>query len=138
MHIHIERTNEHVLFKAKNAAGATATIDGSEEIGGVNGGLRPMEMLLSGLATCSAFEIVHILKKQRQVLEGFSIEVTAERQEKGSSQPFSRILVAFFLKGAIDEKKANRAADLALNKYCSVKDSLHPDIEIDYSIHLNA
>lgn len=137
MKIHIERTNDHVLFKARNTDGATTTIDGSKEIGGVNGGLRPMEMVLSALATCSAFEIVRILKKQRQVLEDFSIEVKAERQQRETTQPFSRILVAFFLKGAINEKKASRAADLAMNKYCSVKESLHPDIEIDYSIHLN-
>lgn len=136
MTIQIERKNDYVLFEARNATGAAATIDGSPEIGGVNGGLRPMELVLSALATCSAFEVVHILTKQRQEVEDFSIQVKAEREAKGSCRPFSRIEVVFLLKGEISDKKASRAAELAMEKYCSVKASLHPDIEIDYSIQV--
>lgn len=136
MKIDLTRTNNNVLFKVENSDGASAYIDGSIDIGGVNGGLRPMEMVLAAVATCSAFEIVNIFKKQRQTIKNFSITVDGQREKKESSKPFSKIHVVFSLSGNIDAKKANRAADLAINKYCSAKASLHPDIEVTYMINI--
>lgn len=134
MEVNITRTNEHVLFKVENKDGAAAFVDGSVDIGGVNGGLRPMEMVLAAVATCSAFEIVNILKKQRQTIDTFSIAVEGQREKKGTSKPFSAIHVAFNIKGAVALEKANRAADLAINKYCSAKASLHPGIKVTFEI----
>lgn len=136
MEINITRTNEHVLFKVENNVGAAAFVDGSVDIGGVNGGLRPMEMVLAAVATCSAFEIVNILKKQRQTIDKFSIAVEGQREKKGVSKPFSSIHVAFNIIGDVALEKANRAADLAINKYCSAKASLHPDIKVTFEINI--
>src|SRR5437773_154535 len=58
-----------VKFVATNATSATAVIDGPADMGGENTGLRPMETLLSALASCSAVDVIHIMKKQRQSLE---------------------------------------------------------------------
>lgn len=134
MKIDITRTNENVLFEVKNGSSTSSFVDGPPEIGGVDGGIRPMEMVLAAVATCSAFEIVNILKKQRQRIDIFTISVEGKRNKKGTSNPFSEIHVAFNLEGEIDTKKANRAADLAINKYCSVKTSLHPDIKVTSEI----
>jgi len=138
MDITINRTNEHVLFEVRNVSGASAFVDGSPDIGGVNGGIRPMEMILAAVATCSAFEIVNILKKQRQPLENLSINVSGVREKKENSKPFSQIDVDFRVKGAVDLKKAERAADLAINKYCSAKASLDPSIKVNYTINIEA
>tara|TARA_B100000508_G_scaffold141092_1_gene146410 strand:- start:67097 stop:67510 length:414 start_codon:yes stop_codon:yes gene_type:complete len=134
MEINIERANDAVLFKVINASDANAYVDGSPDIGGVNGGLRPMEMILAAVATCSAFEIVNILKKQRQPLEDLNIKVVGLREKKGTATPFSSINVDFVVKGDVDYKKAERAADLAINKYCSAKASLDPSIEVNYKV----
>ncbi len=136
MEITINRTNEHVLFEVKNASGATAFVDGSLDIGGVNGGIRPMEMILAAVATCSAFEIVNILKKQRQPVENLSMNVSGVREKKETAKPFSQIDVDFKVKGAVDLKKAERAADLAINKYCSAKASLDPNIKVNYTVNI--
>lgn len=134
MKIKIERANDEVLFRITNASDAEAYIDGSPEIGGVNGGLRPMEMVLAAVATCSAFEVVSILKKQRQQLQDMRINVQGVREKKGTSKPFTVINVEFIVVGKVDQNKAERAADLAINKYCSAKASLDPAIEVNYSI----
>lgn len=136
MKIDIKRTNENVLFEVKNGTGASAFVDGSIDIGGVDGGIRPMEMVLAAVATCSAFEIVSILKKQRQTITVFTITVEGRRIKKDTSNPFSEIHVVFNLEGEIDPKKANRAADLAINKYCSAKASLHPDIKVTFETNV--
>ena len=136
MKIQITRTNENVLFEVKNGTSTSAFVDGSPEIGGVDGGIRPMEMVLAAVATCSAFEIVSILKKQRQTITVFTITVEGKRIKKETSNPFSEIHVVFNLEGEIDPKKANRAADLAINKYCSAKASLHPDIKVTFETNV--
>lgn len=138
MEINIERANKEVLFQITNASDAEAYIDGAPEIGGVNGGLRPMEMVLAAVATCSAFEIINILKKQRQPLEDLSMKVKGKRENKGTAKPFSQIDVAFYVKGDVDAKKAERAADLAINKYCSAKASLDPAIQVNYCINIQS
>mgnify|MGYP001085803498 CR=1 FL=1 len=138
MEITINRANQDVLFEVKNASSATAFVDGAPEIGGVDGGIRPMEMVLAAVATCSAFEIVNILKKQRQPLEDLSMTVKGTREKKGTSKPFAQIDVAFYITGDVNAKKAERAADLAINKYCSAKASLDPAIQVSYSINIEA
>lgn len=136
MEITINRANQDVLFEVKNASNATAYVDGAPEIGGVDGGIRPMEMVLAAVATCSAFEIVNILKKQRQPLEDLSMTVKGTREKKGTAKPFAQIDVAFYVTGDVDDKKAERAADLAINKYCSAKASLDPAIQVNYTVNI--
>lgn len=136
MKIDITRKNENVLFEVKSGSNAIAFVDGSTEIGGVDGGIRPMEMVLAAVATCSAFEIVNILKKQRQRIDVFTISVEGKREKKQTSNPFSQIHIVFNLEGEISAQKANRAADLAINKYCSAKASLHPDIKVTFDINI--
>jgi putative redox protein len=96
-----------------------------------------MELILSALATCGAFELVEILKKQRQVLEEMKVQVVGHRLEGPAAKPFSHIDMQFYLTGTIKRKKAERALDLAMDKYCSVRASLHPDIQVTYHITIN-
>jgi putative redox protein len=137
MKIDITRTNENVLFKIENPTGESAFIDGSEEFGGVQGGLRPMEMLLAAVATCSAFEVVRILKKQKQTITDFKIEVNGVRTKKGTSSPFSSIDITFLIRGQVELRKAERAVTISTDKYCSVRASLDPEIEVSHQVKVN-
>src|SRR3979490_2144010 len=80
--IEINRTTGDYGFEAKDAKGHLIKMDTSDENGGINFGVRPMQVLLMGLGGCSGIDIVSILKKQRQTVEGFSLSVEGER-EKG-------------------------------------------------------
>jgi len=114
-------------FRATNLNGAEQIIDGD-----ALAGLRPMESLLNALASCAALDLVHILKKQRQVLNSLKIEVLGIRPDSGEPKPYRKISMNFILEGNLDKEKAERAVKLSVEKYCSVGASLHPEIDINH------
>ncbi|MGO9324766.1 MAG: OsmC family protein [Terracidiphilus sp.] len=116
-------------FVASNAAGATGVIDAPADLGGEHAGLRPMETLLSALAGCSAMDVLHIMKKQRQKLERLEVEVEAERAD-AIPAVFTKIHLRFKAHGAVDLKKLEKAVALSVEKYCSVSKMLEPTVEI--------
>ena len=137
MAITIKRLNDAVHMEAANEDGATLQMDGTEKIGGINGGFRPMQMLLAAAGGCSAIDIVGILKKQNQNPDDLQIEVTGDRQSVGTYSEFKTIHMHFVMKGAhLDEKKVARAIDLSLTKYCSVSKTLEKTAEITSSYEI--
>ena len=133
MKVELLRIDDAFHMEASNETDCKVSIDGSPAIGGHNKGARPMELLLMGLGGCSAIDIISILKKQRQPLEGFSILVDGERQADKVPSLFEKIHVTFNLTGALDEKKVKRAVDLSMETYCSVAKTLEKSAEITYS-----
>ena len=99
-------------------------MDSSPESGGQNYGVRPMQMLLMGLAGCSAIDVISILKKQRQEVLDYRMNVVGDREAGVEPSLWQDITIEFHLKGNIDEDKAKRAAELSINKYCSVAATL--------------
>ena len=137
MKISINRLNDAVHMEAKNEDGVTLQMDGTGEIGGINGGFRPMQMLLAAAGGCSAIDIVGILKKQNQNPDELQIEVTGDRQSVGTYSEFKSIHMHFIVKGShLDEKKVARAIDLSLTKYCSVSKTLEKTANITSSYEI--
>jgi len=136
MKISIQRLNDAVHMEAKNEDGVTLQMDGTGEIGGINGGFRPMQMLLAAAGGCSAIDVVGILKKQRQNPDDLKIEVTGERVNVKDYSEFKSINIHFILKGDLDEKKVARAIDLSLTKYCSVSKTLEKTANITSSFEI--
>lgn len=122
--INLHRVEGDFGFEAKDANGHTVHMDSSDESGGNNFGVRPMQMLLMGLGGCSAIDIVMILKKQRQTIDDFSIKITGEREPGKEPSLWANAKIIFYLKGDIDKEKAYRACELSMNKYCSVAETL--------------
>ena len=96
-----------------------------------------METILMAVAGCSGIDMVSILKKQRQEITKFSAEVEGERIEVDEAKPFKTILVKFFVDGNIDPKKAERAAALSFEKYCSVSKTMEPNVTVNYEVFVN-
>ncbi len=122
--IELTRVNGDFGFEARDAAGHIARMDSSPETGGQDFGIRPMQMLLMGLGGCSGIDIVSILKKQRQTVEGFRMLIEGERQQGKEPSLWKSILIVFELKGPIDPDKAKKACELSMEKYCSVAATL--------------
>lgn len=137
MKVELTRVNDAVHFEATAPSSTVKVhIDGSPDIGGMGLGVRPMEMVLMALASCSSLDLVSILKKQKQDLQHFSVSVEGERRAQIPTI-FTRIHMTFNLKGTIDQDKANRAAELAVKKYCSVHDMLEAGgVKITYSLEI--
>lgn len=122
--INLHRKQGDFGFEATDANGHVVKLDTSDETGGVNFGVRPMQMLLMGLGGCSAIDIVMILKKQRQTIDGFSMKITGQREPGKEPSLWETVKITFFLKGTIDKEKAERACQLSMDKYCSVAATL--------------
>lgn len=122
--IEMERVNGDFGFVAKDAAGHQISLDASEEAGGMNSGVRPMQSLLMALGACSAIDIVSILKKQKQTITGFKIKISGERSNEKPIALWKEINLIFELNGDIDPVKAEKACTLSIEKYCSVAETL--------------
>lgn len=110
---------EGVQFVGESDSGHPVVMDGAPEGGGRNMGLRPMEMVLIGAAGCTAYDVVHILKKGRQPVTDCVVEVDAERADE-TPRVFTRIHIRFLVSGAgLSESAVRRAVELSAEKYCS-------------------
>ena len=127
---------EGVTFLGEAGSGHAVVMDGPPDSGGRNLGVRPMEMLLLGMGGCTAFDVIHILKKSRQPVEDCIVELSAERAET-EPKVFTRIHVHFVVTGAgLAEKQVARAVELSAEKYCSASIMLGKTAKIthDYEI----
>ena len=122
--VELSRVQNDYGFEATDAYGHTVRMDTSPESGGHNFGVRPMQMLLMGLAGCSAIDVISILKKQRQEVKDYKMVVKGEREKGVEPSLWEDIFVEFHIYGNVDEDKAKRAAELSMNKYCSVSETL--------------
>ena len=91
--------------------------------------VKPSDLLLLAAASCSAYDVVEILQKQREPLEGLDIQCTGEQI---TEQPYKFVTVhlKYIIKGAVNPKKVERAIQLSEDKYCSVLATLRPSLEI--------
>lgn len=138
MKIDLKRENDAVHFSSGGSGNVRVHIDGSPEIGGQGLGVRPMELVLMALGSCSSFDLITILNKQRQHVEDLQVSVEGERADAVPAV-FTSILITFVLKGDIDPAKAGKAAELAVKKYCSVHNMLQAGgVQIDYVVTVNA
>ena len=139
MKISLKRLDDAFHFEAKNEDGRTVQMDAAEKIGGHNKGVRPTQMLLMSLAGCSGIDVINILKKQKQQLDDFQVEVDGEQEKiEDAAKVFTDINVKFILKGNVEPQKAKRAVELSMEKYCSVEKTLRlAGAKINYKISLN-
>lgn len=124
------------MFVGEAGSGHSVVMDGAPEAGGRNAGFRPMEMLLVGLAGCSAFDVVHILEKSRAPVTGCTVAVEAERAES-DPKVFTRIALTFRVTGRnLAADKVERAVALSAEKYCSASIMLGKTAAMSHTIEL--
>jgi putative redox protein len=127
---------EAATFIGESGSGHAVVMDGPEDSGGRNLGVRPMEMLLLGMGGCTAFDVIHILGKARQPVSDCVVEIEAER---AATEPkvFTRIHVHFRVSGAgLPEKQVARAVELSAEKYCSASIMLGKVAEITHDFEV--
>lgn len=129
MKVNLKRINQAFHYKAVNEDKIVVNIDANPAIGGEGKGARPMELVLMGLGGCASIDLGLILKKQRQELVDYQVEVSATRDET-PAKAFQSINLHFNLTGKLDAEKVEKAIELTLTKYCSVALSLSKDIEL--------
>jgi len=125
---------DNAMFLGESGSGHSVVMDGPEDHGGRNMGVRPMEMLLLGLGGCTSFDVMSILSKQRQQVVDCIAEIEAERADAVPSV-FTKIHVNFKVTGKnLKESLVERAVKLSAEKYCSASIMLEQGgVEISHS-----
>lgn len=119
------------VFKGGAPGGPETVIDGDNAVAP-----GPMLTLLLSAAACSGADVVSILEKMRVKLLELRIDVAGERREK-EPRTYTSIHLEYHMRGEeLDEAKATRAIDLSITKYCSVINSLAPDIKVTHGLSL--
>jgi putative redox protein len=127
---------EGVCLLGEADSGHGMVIDGAPEIGGRNLGMRPMEMILTGLGGCTAMDVLSILKKQRQQVTDCVITIEGQRRAE-HPKIFTAIHVHFVVTGQdLKENQVKRAVDLSAEKYCSVSAMLSQSVQITHSYEI--
>ena len=127
---------DHMSFVGESDSGHSVVMDGPPDDGGRNMGVRPMEMVLLGMGGCTAFDVVHILKKARQEITDCWVELEAERATE-VPKVFTKIHAHYVIKGkGLDNKKVERAVNMTAEKYCSVSIMLAATVEISHDFEV--
>lgn len=117
-------------FEATGPSGHKLLLDSDRES---NRGPGPMELLLVALGACSATDVVEILKKKRQALEGLSIELSGERAAE-PPRVWTKIKIHFRVTGkGIEPRAVEHAIELSRDKYCSVAAMLAKTAAIEWT-----
>ena len=133
----LHRIDDAFHLEATNAVGVKLHMDGNPEIGGHNLAFRPLETMIASLGGCSSMDIIMILKKQKQQIDAYDVEIEYERDQKLEPALITKIHIKYIVKGKVDEDKLKKAIDLSLDKYCTVSKMLEKTAKITYSYQIN-
>jgi putative redox protein len=135
MKVFLDRVNKDVHFSIRNEDGNNVEVDGSPEMGGAGLGVRPTELLLMGAASCSAIDVIAILRKMKQPLEDIQVAVDGDKQQE-IPKVFVKIHMHYTLTGDLKKEKVARAIELSVTKYCTVSRMLDKTAEITTSFEI--
>jgi len=125
-----------MMFAAESGSGHAIIVDGAPDIGGRNLGMRPMELLLLGLGSCSAIDVVHILRKAREAVTGCVVELDGDRAET-DPKVFTSVRMRYVVTGhSLARAKVERAVALSAEKYCSASAMFEKTARIEHSIEI--
>jgi putative redox protein len=125
-----------ITFAGKADSNHWVTMDGPEDFGGSNAGVRPKELLLIGLGGCTGSDVVTILQKKKVNVDGFEMNITSDVSET-HPQVFTKIHVEYVFYGkSIEPKDVERAIELSMTKYCSVTAMLSKAMPVTHSFRI--
>lgn len=107
-------------FDSRDTHGHSLTLDAPQSEGDSFQGFMPGDMLLTALAGCSGIDVVNILARQRQQVDGLEISVNG-RQNPDPPWAWEDVAIHYTIRGSdLNPRLVERAIDLSENKYCSI------------------
>lgn len=127
-----------MAFVAQPPSGNSVTFDAIPEFGGQDEGPTPVEAFLGALAACTAMDVIGVLRKKRQQVTAYRVEIDGDRTEPGVyPRPFTTLRLRHVLEGVdLDPAAVERAIRLSEEKYCTVAATLRqsPPVETTWEI----
>ena len=129
--VRLEWTGDRLQFVGQTGYGEPVLIGGNAE----GPGAKPSDLLPISLAACTAYDVIEILRKQRQDLRELQVIVTSV-QDPDPPWTFRSIHLRFVVAGTVEQRKAERAIALAESKYCAVAATLRPVVALTHDVEL--
>lgn len=129
--VHVAWVGDH-RFDANRPGSPSIRVDASGETGP-----SPVDTLLTALGCCTAIDVIDILAKRRTPADSVNVEVVAARADATPKRVIGILLTYTVVGSGIERVHAERAIELAVTKYCSVRDSLDPDMPVRWHLVLN-
>ncbi len=127
---------EGITFAGRTDSNHWVVMDGPQDFGGSNAGIRPKELILLGLGGCTGSDVVSILTKKRVKLDGFEININSDVADE-HPQVFTKMHIEYIFYGDdIKEKDVERAIELSQTKYCGVTKMLEKAADITHSFKI--
>ncbi|NPV77058.1 MAG: OsmC family protein [Anaerolineae bacterium] len=118
-------------FEGAAGSGFKAPLGTEKLVGGDEDGFRPMELLIMGLAGCTAMDVISILTKKRQVITAFEVKVEGQRATE-HPRVFTHITIEYVITGhQVDPEAVERAIELSATKYCPAQAMFGRIVPID-------
>ena len=125
-----------LTFTGQADSGFSVPLGGSPSSGGDADGFRPMELIATGLAGCTAMDTISILQKKRQEVTAFEVNVSAEQADE-HPRVFTHIQIDYLVTGhGVDEKAVLRAIQLSAERYCPAQGMLCQIVPIDLAYQI--
>jgi putative redox protein len=128
---------ENLTFVGTPDSGFPVRMDADTASGGSNSGAQPMELLVLGLGGCTAMDVISILRKKRQQVTQFEVQVDAPRAQE-HPKVFTSAQIAYVVVGKnIDETAVLRSIELSATRYCPAQSMLTKvfPMELRYEIY---
>lgn len=137
MRVTLDRIDHAFHFIGRNEDGAETHFDTPPNEGGTGAAPGPMETVAMALGACSGVDVVSILRRGRQEVDTFHVDIDYERATDQTPAVFTSFHIHYALTGDLDPEKVRRAIDLSVGKYCSITKMLEKTASIDYSFSVN-
>lgn len=129
--LHLTTVEEGRQFVGQSGSGHTVVMDDAHG----NTATKPVELALLALGGCTAFDVIGILRKMRQRVTGYDVELHAEQRSEPPSV-FTRVTIKHKLRGTVDPKALKKAIHLSETKYCSVGAMIGKSAQIETSFEI--
>jgi len=125
-----------MAFRATSGSGHDITLDASPDVGGTGRGSTPMELLLLGLGGCTGMDVISLLRKMRQEVISYRVELHADR---AADHP--KVMTAITVEHVVTGRElrpdaVRRAIELSATRYCSASAMLGAVAKITHSFQL--
>jgi putative redox protein len=123
-------------FTGSADSGFSLPLGTSRALGGDEDGFRPMELIATGLAGCTAMDVISIMTKKHEVVTAFEVQVHA-RQAHDHPKVFTQALIEYFVTGhAVSEEALRRSIELSTSTYCPAQAMLSQVMGIELKYHI--
>ncbi len=125
-----------ITFAGKTDSNHWIVMDGPEQFGGSDAGIRPKELILISLAGCTGSDVITILEKKRSPLQGCEINLSAHLRDE-HPRVFTDIHIEYVIYGEeVKPADVERAIELSSTTYCAVSAMLRPSVKLTHSYRI--